>query len=60
MGKGKKYYRNPAKRQELTYEDARDVEVKKTWIYQVNKTGYPEELLALIDAQHIKALSVED
>ena len=60
MGKGKKYYRNPAKRQELTYEDARDVEVKKTWIYQVKEAGNPEKLLALIDSPHIKALPVED
>jgi hypothetical protein len=34
---------------ELTYEDARVVEGKKTWIYQVSESEYPEELLALID-----------
>jgi len=45
---------------ELTYEDARVVEGKKTWIYQVNETGYPEELLALIDPHHIEALYAED
>jgi hypothetical protein len=45
---------------ELTYEDARVVEGKKTWIYQVNETEYPEELLALIDPRHIEALYAED
>jgi len=45
---------------ELTYEDARVVEGKKTWIYQVNESEYPEELLALIDPRHIKALYAED
>ena len=45
---------------ELTYEDARVVEGKKTWIYQVNETEHPEELLALIDPHHIKALYAED
>jgi hypothetical protein len=45
---------------ELTYEDARVVEGKKTWIYQVNESEYPEELLALIDPHHIEALYAED
>ncbi len=45
---------------ELTYEDARVVEGKKTWIYQVNKNEYPEELLALIDPHHIESLYAED
>ena len=45
---------------ELTYEDARVVEGKRTWIYQVNKNEYPEELLALIDPHHIESLYAED
>jgi hypothetical protein len=45
---------------ELTYEDARVVEGKKTWIYQVNKNEYPEELLALIDPHQIESLCAED
>ena len=45
---------------ELTYEDARIVEGKMTWIYQVNETEHPEELLALIDPHHIEALYAED
>jgi len=45
---------------ELTYEDARIVEGKMTWIYQVNETEHAEELLALIDPHHIEALYAED
>ena len=46
---------------ESTYENARVVEGKKTWIYQVNETEVPVELLALIDPYQIKTLcSVED
>lgn len=45
---------------ELNYEDATVVEGKKTWIYQVNKNEYPEELLALIDPHHIESLHAED
>ena len=46
---------------ESTYENARVVEGKKTWIYQVNETEFPVELLALIDPYQIKTLcSVED
>jgi len=45
---------------ELTYEDARVVEGKKTWIYQVNNNEYPEELLALIDPHLIESLYAED
>jgi hypothetical protein len=35
------------------------VEGNKTWIYQVNRNEHPEELLALLDPQHIKTLSAE-
>jgi hypothetical protein len=45
---------------ELNYEDARVVEGKKTWIYQVNETEHPEELLALIDPHHIESLHAKD
>jgi len=45
---------------ELNYQDATVVEGKKTWIYQVNKNEYPEELLALIDPHQIESLHAED
>lgn len=45
---------------ELTYKDAKVVEGKKTWIYQVSRNEHPEELLALLDPQSIKTLSAED
>lgn len=45
---------------ELTYEHAKVVEGTKTWIYQVNESEYPEELLALIEPSHIQALYAED
>lgn len=45
---------------ESTYENARVVEGKKTWIYQVNETEFPVELLALIDPYQIKTLCLEE
>ena len=45
---------------EMTDEHARVVEGTKTWIYQLNESEYPEELLALIDPNHIQALYAED
>jgi hypothetical protein len=60
MGKGKNITVILRNGIELTYKDAKVVEGKKTWIYQVNKNEHPEELLALLDPQHIKTLSAED
>jgi hypothetical protein len=45
---------------ELAYNDARVVEGNKTWIYQVSKNEHPEELLALIDPNHIRTMYAED
>ena len=45
---------------ELAYRNARVVEGNRTWIYQVNKNENPEELLALIDPNHIRTLYAED
>jgi hypothetical protein len=45
---------------ELAYKDARVVEGHKTWIYQVNTNKHPEELLALIDPNHIRTLYTEE
>ena len=45
---------------ELTREHAMVVEGKKTWIYQVYETEQPENLLAIIDPHHIKALYAEE
>jgi len=45
---------------ELAYKDARVVEGNRTWIYQVNKNEQPEELLALIDPNHIRNLYSEE
>ena len=45
---------------ELAYKDARVVEGNRTWIYQVNKNERPEELLALIDPNHIRTLYSEE
>jgi hypothetical protein len=45
---------------ELAYKDARVVEGNKTWIYQVNRNEHPEELLALIDPNHIRRLFTEE
>lgn len=45
---------------ELSYKDARVVEGNRTWIYQVNKNEQPEELLALIDPNHIRNLYSEE
>ena len=45
---------------ELAYRDARVVEGNSTWIYQVNKNEYPEELLAIIDPNHIRTLHTEE
>ena len=45
---------------ELTYKNARVVEGNKTWIYQVNKSELPEELLAFIDPNHIRELYAEE
>ena len=45
---------------ESTYENARVVEGKKTWIYQVNETEFPVELLALIDPYQIETLCSEE
>ena len=45
---------------ELAYKDARVVEGNRTWIYQVNKNEQPEELLALIDSNHIRTLYTEE
>ena len=60
MGKGKNITVILRNGLELTYKDAKVVEGKKTWIYQVNKNEYPEELLALIDPHHIESLYAED
>lgn len=60
MGKGKNITVILRNGVELTYKDAKVVEGKKTWIYQVNKNEYPEELLALIDPHHIESLYAED
>lgn len=45
---------NPLNGTELTYLDAKIEEGKKTWIYLVNETEFPEELLALRDMYHIE------
>lgn len=45
---------------ELAYKDARVVEGNRTWIYQVNKNEHPEELLAIIDPNHIRTLHTEE
>ena len=45
---------------ELAYRDARVVEGNSTWIYQVNKNEYPQELLAIIDPNHIRTLHTEE
>jgi len=45
---------------ELAYKDARVIEGNRTWIYQVNKNEQPEELLALIDPNHIRNLYCEE
>ena len=45
---------------ESTYEDARVVEGIKTWIYQINETEFPVELLAFIDPYQIKTLFSEE
>ena len=45
---------------ELTYRNARVVEGNKTWIYQVNKKQDPEELLAVIDPNHIRRFYTEE
>ena len=45
---------------ELAYKDARVVEGNRTWIYQVSKDEHPEELLALIDPNHIRTLCTEE
>ena len=45
---------------ELAYKDVRVVEGNRTWIYQVNKNEHPEELLALIDPNHIRTLYSEE
>ena len=45
---------------ELSYKDARVVEGNRTWIYQVTKDEHPEELLALIDPNHIRTLYTEE
>jgi hypothetical protein len=45
---------------ELAYKNARVVEGNRTWIYQVNKNEHPEELLALLDPNHIRTLDTEE
>ncbi len=45
---------------EFAYKDAKVVEGRKTWIYQVNRKEHPEELLALIDPNHIERLFTEE
>jgi len=45
---------------EFTYKDAKVVEGNKTWIYQVNKNESPEELLALMDPNHIREVYAEE
>lgn len=45
---------------ELAYEDVRVVEGNKTWIYQVNKDQHTEELLALIEPNHIRTVYTEE
>jgi hypothetical protein len=45
---------------ELAYKDARVVEGNRTRIYQVNNNEYPEELLAIIDPNHIRTLHTEE
>lgn len=45
---------------QLTWKNARVVEGKKTWIYQVTKTKRPEKLLAMLDPNHIKTLCIEE
>ena len=45
---------------ELAYKDARVVEGNRTWIYQVSEDEHPEELLALIDPNHIRTLYTEE
>ena len=44
----------------LNYKNAKVVEGNKTWIYQVSKNERPEELLALIDPNHIRKLYTEE
>jgi endonuclease I len=45
---------------ELAYEDARVVEGNKTCIYQMNKNKHQEELLALIEPNHIRTVYTEE
>ena len=45
---------------ELAYKDARVVEGNRTWIYQVNKNEHPQELLALLDPNHIRTMHTEE
>ena len=45
---------------ELAYRNARVVEGNRTWIFQVDQNKNPEELLALIDPNHIRTLYAED
>ena len=45
---------------ELAYKDAKVVEGNRTWIYQFSKDEHPEELLALIDPNHIRTLYTEE
>jgi hypothetical protein len=45
---------------ELIYKNARVVEGNKTWIYQVNKSERPEELLAFLDPNYIRNLHTEE
>ena len=45
---------------ELAYKDAKVVEGNRTWIYHVNKNEHTEELLALIDPNHIRTLYTEE
>ena len=45
---------------ELTYKNAKIVEGNKTWIYLVDRNERPEELLALIDPNHIRKLYAEE
>ena len=45
---------------ESTYENARVVQGKKTWIYPINETEFPVELLAFTDPYQIKTLFSEE
>jgi hypothetical protein len=60
MGKGKNITVILRNGMVLTFKDPKVVEGKKTWIYQVNSNEHPEELLALLDPQHIETLSAEN